>query len=50
MSLEDGSSISNTLLDVGVLVKENDMEEFYQRNADISSILKVTGAGAVPPY
>ena len=40
--LSDGSSISDMLLDIGVLVKENDMEEFYQRSIDITNILNVS--------
>lgn len=38
--LEDGSSIANTLVQCGVLTRENDMEEFYQRSSDISNILQ----------
>ena len=42
--LSDSTSISNMLLDIGVLVKENDMEEFYQRSSDITNILNVSTA------
>jgi hypothetical protein len=39
--LDDGTSILSTLLQCGVLERQNDMEEYYQRSQDIADILKV---------
>lgn len=40
--LSNGRSLNNILLDMGMVVPKNDMEDLYQRAADISHALKVT--------
>ena len=38
----EGQSIGEMLLQIGVVVRENDMEDLYQQSADITAILQVS--------
>ncbi|KAK7107702.1 RING finger protein 17-like isoform X2 [Littorina saxatilis] len=40
LTLQDGSNISTVLLEIGVVVRDNDMQEFYHRSQDITDILR----------
>lgn len=42
LTLQDGSNISTVLLEIGVVVRDNDMQEFYHRSQDITDILRVS--------